>query len=141
MILLQIQILKFPTDRPYFSTFLTPLSHRPTPGQNFAWGRVPNIALCVGMLCGAFFVWGAQFSNVNCAWTNNFRVNNYKNCVGMGVLMNSQQESFCGDEKKSTFCVGNSWGRPHASPHNIFLRGDAWGDVWGGYAWVSETGV
>ena len=59
----------------------------------------------------------------------------------MRVLMNSQQEPFCGDEKKSTFCVGNSWGRPHASPHNIFLRGDAWGDVWGGYAWVSETGV
>ena len=46
-----------------------------------------------------------------------------------------------GMKKKSTFCVGNSWGRPHASPHNIFLRGDAWGDVWGGYAWVSETGV
>ena len=55
--------------------------------------------------------------------------------------MNSQQEPFCGDKNKSTFCVGNSWGRPHASPHNIFLRGDAWGDVWGGYAWVSETGV
>jgi hypothetical protein len=69
-------------DDPYPNT---PLSHRPTPAQNFAWGRVPNIPLCAEMLCGAFFVRKAQCSNVNCAWIYNFWVQIYKNFVGMGV--------------------------------------------------------
>ena len=28
------------------------------------------------------------------------------------------------------------WKKP-----KIFLRGDAWANAWGGYAWVNETGV
>ena len=45
-----------------------------------------------------------------------------------------------GMEKTPKFVWGPSPRIP-THPHAIFLRGDAWGNAWGGYAWVSETGV
>ena len=121
----------------YFSlsiSLYTPLSHRPTPGQNFAWGRVPNIALCVGILCGAFFVWGAQFSNVNFAWINNFRVKIYKNCVGIawawGFWWIVNKSPFVGIKKNQHFAWGIRGDVP-THPHTTFfcvgMRGEMCG--------------
>ena len=51
---------------------------------------------------------------------------------------------FLWGRKNEKFCMGNVWGHPHAlffawgAPHANFL---AWGFVWGGCAWVCDTGV
>ena len=62
---------------------------------------------------------------------------------GMKIAVRRYQ-FFCGDEENERFCVRNVWGHPHAlffawgAPQaNLF----AWGFVWGGFAWVCDTGV
>ena len=42
--------------------------------------------------------------------------------------------------EKIQVCVGIIPMHPHASPRNI-LSGDASGNAWGGYTWVTETWV
>ena len=53
------------TEKPYTGLYFTPLSHRPTEGQNFVWGWVPVTAVCVGMTARWSFVWGEQIFDVN----------------------------------------------------------------------------
>ena len=37
--------------------------------------------------------------------------------------------------EKYKFCVGTI----PTHPHTMYLHGDMWGNVWGGFAWYSET--
>ena len=61
-------------------------------------------------------------------------------CVGIVWGRLVVETLFIGMDKNPKLVWGPSPRTP-THPHAICLRGDAWGNAWGGYAWVSETGV
>ena len=60
----------------------TPVSQTHTRSE-FCVGTGTEHRTLHGDAVRGLFVWGAHFSNVNCAWINNFRVKIQKNCVGI----------------------------------------------------------
>ena len=58
-------------------------------------------------------------------------------CVGTDTNVEKLLRLFPWGWKIYKFCVGTIPMHPHA----IFLPGDAWGNAWGGFVWVSETGL
>ena len=75
-----------------------------------------NLEFCVGWIPRSNFAWGQTLTS------------------------RSRLDFFHGDGKNTNFGWGPSPRIP-MHPHAIFLPGDAWGNTWGGFVWVSETGV
>ena len=115
----------------YFS-----LSHRPTAGRSFAWGRVPMFEVCVGIDTKARCCMGTRTEvRIQRDSTSSFAWGWIRRSNFTWGQINIEKYLI------ETFSMGMEKIQVPMHPLVIFLRGDAWGNAWGGFAWVSETGV